>query len=64
MHGGKEECILSFGGKARMKETTRKACTKGGGGTNIKMGLKEIEREVWTRVTYLWLGTSSELLLA
>jgi hypothetical protein len=23
-HGGKEECIQDFGGKARMKETTRK----------------------------------------
>jgi hypothetical protein len=24
-HGGEEECIQGFGGKARMKETTKKA---------------------------------------
>jgi hypothetical protein len=29
-HGGKEECILGFGGKARRKETTRKTQTSVG----------------------------------
>jgi hypothetical protein len=53
MHGGEVECIQDFGGKARMKETTRARHR----GDNIKIDLRE-DGAVWTGLIWLRIGTS------
>jgi hypothetical protein len=61
MHGGEEECIYDFVGKARWKETTRKTYLDVGGRIILKWFLEKLDGVVWTVFTWLRMENSGGL---